>query len=340
MNGDRNLHVRQPHATEPAAEHQPEIPIGAAPSLGNVDCRMIFANHATAEDASRLSAAIAASDIYVPEQSNWDDLRRSVWQAVSDGAMTPDEALAHEAGRNNPFRWPEFFKETLGQIHGTGKIIVLADLPAGSPVYAKLVELYTEHPFDQSLIDWSQDFDGNRSRAAGYFESEFELHAERERHILGELRRTIETVDATREDGSPNPKICITIGVYHQNLAAGLRSLAIANVQPELALAEGETFTDLTPGAKQHTLQEVKDLMSYARAYGGVSDLESLMVPYMAFDLLEDKRLGPAVREVCRELLGLQSSEWADVVGAFRSGKLDEQRLRACFDEIRQVLTA
>ena len=306
------------------------------PNISGPAITVALSKHGTRDDARSLRPYIAECDIYIPEQSSWDQTRLSVWQQVSDGELTPDQAFQLEEKRGRSFNdlgCGEFVHEILGCIYNTGKKIVLADLELGDPIKDDLLTIYQS--FSRSMIDWESSFAANKAKIRNFFEQEFALHDQREGVIVSNIASFLRHSDKLSAE---NQKICVTIGSDHLNFAAKLRMQALGDIQPVLLISEEQGSSRFAEVQPLLSYSHVQDMLTRARWNGTSQDLEDLLVPYFTFDFLrvmESRR--PDLQQVFQEELGLESSDWREIVRAYNSGRLTESALISNYDLVQSA---
>lgn len=149
---------------------------------------IFFSAHTTAKDLEKLPEKIKTVDVYVPEFVGWDESDLKDYNAISSGAMRPEEYLEKNKIRPTSETGKKLIQE-LNPLYGSKKPVVFVDIPADNPI-GKMYE-DAQH---QSLA--ARTFEEKVEINKAGCQKIIEIIRLREQFILkkvGELKRDIES---------------------------------------------------------------------------------------------------------------------------------------------------
>lgn len=105
---------------------------------------IFFSAHNTVKDLEKLPDKIKDVDVYIPEFVGWEENDLKAFNAISSGAMKPEEYL--EKNEINPSgQSGQKLLQELEALYGSKKLVAFVDLPAESPI-KKLYEEQQQQP--------------------------------------------------------------------------------------------------------------------------------------------------------------------------------------------------
>src|SRR3989344_1818362 len=181
-----------------------------------VSFEIFYGAHATAKDAMGLNKRIAASDVYVPEVSGWDESTKAIYQAVALGERKP-ESLSAFVDENS------FYFAELKGLYNSQKLVFFADIPAGR-LNGQLARAF----IDMGNVDFDASFRRVVENYKKVVKRGVELQLERERVIIDNLKKLrteiksgkFPDVDALKTD----VKVLVFLGAFHTKVYHDLYS--------------------------------------------------------------------------------------------------------------------
>lgn len=177
------------------------------PHHPNVRYEIYYSPHGNLGDFQDLFKRIGSADIYVPEVFGWSREYLGIYEDVSAGRKTPEQAIREKQvddAEMNPLLLGE-----LQALHSSNKPIVFIDLPED------------EIPLGKNRIALAaQSFDGLLNNVQHYLEEESKLNHRREKHMAEQLRVKVgEVLDSHPKLKAKNDvSVLVSLGSVHTDL--------------------------------------------------------------------------------------------------------------------------
>lgn len=194
----------------------------------NIKYEFYFSPHGNPNDFKDLFELIKGADIYVPEVFGWTREYLGIYQDVSAGRKTPEQAIKEKQAEDaemNPL-----LLEELQALYNTKKPIIFIDLPEEETPRAK-----------NKIWLGARDFEGLLSNVQYYLEEESKLNHRREEYMVGQLKTKIgEILESdpdlkTKDDVNALVSLgSVHTGVYHELRDSGERVEREFNVMPQV----------------------------------------------------------------------------------------------------------
>ncbi len=192
---------------EPKQKVQEKVPQHA-----NVRYDIYFSPHGNLGDFQDLFQRIKGADVYVPEVFGWSQEYLGIYEDVSAGRKTPEQAIKEkqvEDAEMNPL-----LLEELRAVHNSNKPIFFIDLPED------------EVPRGKNRIALAaRSFDGLLDNVQHYLEEESRLNIRREQQMVEQLGVKVgEVLEANPELKSKDDvKVLISLGSVHTGVYRQLK---------------------------------------------------------------------------------------------------------------------
>lgn len=194
----------------------------------NIKYELFFSPHGNPEDFHGLFKLIGNTDIYIPEVHGWSEEYLGIYQDVSAGSKTPEEAIRER--QTDDAEMNPLLLEELQALYKSNKPIAFIDLPED------------EVPRSKNRIRLAaQSFDELLDNVQYYLEEESRLNHEREEHMIEQLKVKVgEILDSHPElKAKDDVSVLISLGsvhtgVYHQLKKDGERVGREFNVMPQV----------------------------------------------------------------------------------------------------------
>lgn len=195
---------------------------------------MLFSHHGTPYDIRRLAVLLPQTDIYFPEFYRYSLADKEMFTTVSDGTMSPDEAmnLHHPLwGKNNAGR---FLRYELGLVWQTGIHVGFLDVPANHKLTHDDVncESYVSMPVDlrsmegERMIRFPYMFDEMLSVHRQFLVDDALFQQEREAYMVDALPKQIDFAVRTNPTLATRPlRALIQLGLFHAPVGDMVRGL-------------------------------------------------------------------------------------------------------------------
>lgn len=205
---------------------------------------IFYAAHGTSEDIKDLDKKIADADVFVPENLSYGPRFLKIYQEVSHGELTPDEALKDLQVYPGNFRYL-FWLHQMEAIYNTNKQIVFVDTPRG-------YNFLNKEPRPLSL---SSDFPKALTNMRTYIKKNADFQKEREDYMLSQLkpklRALISDNPVLRE--KPVLKVLMLLGAFHTRLFHELKK--VEDVKEGFS-SQPFTYDFITEGVRRETFNK------------------------------------------------------------------------------------
>lgn len=176
---------------------------------------IFYSSHESAEDAAGFENEFKKADIYFPESRQWTQSALDLWNAVSSGDITPEDAIAQSAAT----RGKGFRLRVLRTLYNSRKPIGVVDLPAGHELNDQFVR-----NLDDFAFKFDKDFDAALENVKN-----FSIGADqslREEYIVSHLKPEIERIldryPALKAKDKIN--VLLSLGDSHSSVYHALRN--------------------------------------------------------------------------------------------------------------------
>lgn len=194
----------------------------------NIKYELYFSPHGNPDDFQGLFKLIKDADIYIPEVYGWSKEYLGIYQNVSAGKKTPEQAIREK--QIDDVEMNKLLLEELQALYKTNKPIAFIDLPE------------EEVPQGKNRI-WlgARDFEGLLANVQHYLDEESKLNHKREEHMVEELATKVDEILDSNPDLKTKHKVRVLVslgsvhtGVYHELRDSGERVEREFNVMPQV----------------------------------------------------------------------------------------------------------
>lgn len=195
---------------EEIGEKPAEIKTEAKEKEPKISYHFFYSTHRTAEDFKKLEAAFKETDIYAPELLGWGMPDALIFQAISDGAIKPEDLKIS----------PDSALFQIAKIiHNSKKPILLVDVPAKDIEYSKKKD-QTELLNNQAKDLFGRgDFQGAMRKMNDYVIDIAALILEREQKIKENLKNKLKSLaEKSSELAKKELKVLISLGAFHTGI--------------------------------------------------------------------------------------------------------------------------
>ncbi len=178
---------------------------------------LFFSHHRTSEDFKGLRERVMQSDIYMPELVGWEQRDVDLFNVVSKGSVSPEEAVGEGPAR-------DAFLGILKAIHNSQKPIAFVDLSANDLNHRK-----AEEPLN-SLRTVFKDFEKNLDNMRNILINSAKLQKQREIHIASQIKpRVEEMINIHPELRNKNTlRVLLSLGYGHDPLFSRLQEEGVS----------------------------------------------------------------------------------------------------------------
>jgi hypothetical protein len=189
-------------------------------NIPKIETNFFFHKHATAEDGKAVGERLKNADILIQENAGWDSARLDIFNEVSNGTLTPEQAMDMEKRNGKPFLWKDFYASLLGGLYKSEKKILLVDVPDDNVVFKNLMGLYASNGAYNNLINKSLPYEETLRRIGNVSKFESDMQKAREDYILEKLPEALaETLKQNPDlQKKENLKILFSMGGFHTRL--------------------------------------------------------------------------------------------------------------------------
>lgn len=189
-----------------------------------VEVSIFFAAHKTAKDIEGLKKPFANCDIFIPEGCGWTNEILKCYRQVSEGMLTPDEAL-----KKMEFKiwYPNYSAnlKALEILHNSQKPLMFIDLPRGSDILYRYMSSEILVNQDLSSIEMgsvNSYVDKKFDMLKEHLKDSVKIEIEREKFMLQNLYPQLQKLLSERPDLKTKEKLNILLflgaahtGIYH-----------------------------------------------------------------------------------------------------------------------------
>lgn len=160
--------------------------------LGKEDSRRLnfevfYSPHGSGKDLEGLEERLAQADVVIPEWLGWTKKRKEWLQQISNGELRPEDTETYKQD-------PQGFDARLIQLlYNTKKVIVMADVPAGSP----LMKAFDKPSVFRAmlLMGENRNFNDVVRRMGQDLRREAELDSKREDYVIKQIPKEIKAAN-------------------------------------------------------------------------------------------------------------------------------------------------
>lgn len=189
-------------------------------NVPRIETNFFFNKHATAEDGQAVGGRLKNTDILIQENAGWNSARLDVFNDVSNGNLTPTQAIDMEKQNGKPFLWKDFYTALLDGLYKSEKKVMLIDVQDDNVVFKNLMNLYASNGAYKNLINKSLSYEETLRRIANVSKFESDTQKEREDYILENMPNALaEMLKQNPElQQKENLKILFSMGGFHTRL--------------------------------------------------------------------------------------------------------------------------
>lgn len=180
-----------------------------------------FGTHGSESDAKDLKKKITNCDIFIPELPGWTPKYLQTFREVSNGKITPQEALIRDGWGYHPMA--EYVKSEFEALYKSKKAVAFADVPKDSK---EMYDLLKTNHLSEALFNvsnLSQDFPDILRSFRVVLEQEAEAERQRESYILVRIKMEVEKLIAKNPNLRKKGEVRVFIplgtvhtGVFHE----------------------------------------------------------------------------------------------------------------------------
>ncbi|MEK7071102.1 MAG: hypothetical protein AAB966_04805, partial [Patescibacteria group bacterium] len=156
-------------------------------NVPKIETNFFFHKHATTEDGKAVGERLKNADIFIQENAGWDSARLDIFNDVSNGTLTPEQAMDMEKQNGKPFFWKDFYASLLDGLYKSEKKVMLVDVPDDNVVFKNLMGLYASNGAYNNLINKSLPYEETLRRIGNVSKFESDMQKAREDYILENL---------------------------------------------------------------------------------------------------------------------------------------------------------
>ncbi|NTV22558.1 MAG: hypothetical protein HGB03_03280 [Candidatus Yonathbacteria bacterium] len=189
-------------------------------NVPKIETNFFFHKHATAENGQAVGERLKNADILIQENAGWDSARLDIFNEVSNGTLTPEQAMDMEKQNGKPFLWKDFYASLLEGLYKSEKKVMLVDVPNDNVVFKNLMGLYASNGAYNNLINKSLPYEETLRRIGNVSKFESDMQKAREDYILEKLPEALaETLKQNPDlQKKENLKILFSMGGFHTRL--------------------------------------------------------------------------------------------------------------------------
>ncbi len=185
-----------------------------------IETNFFFHKHATKEDGQSVGERLKNVDILIQENAGWNSARLNIFNDVSNGTLTPEQAMNMEKQNGKPFLWKDFYAAFLDGLYKSEKKVMLVDVQDDNVVFKNLMNLYASSGAYNNLINKSLSYEETLRRIGNVSKFESDMQKEREDYILENMPNVLtEMLKQNPElQQKENLKILFSMGGFHTRL--------------------------------------------------------------------------------------------------------------------------
>lgn len=253
-----------------------------------------FSAHGSKEDATGLKEKVSKCDIFVPEMIGWIPTHMDTYNDLSNGKITPQDALIKHGWYRVPERY-DYMKSQYEAIYKSGKKVVIADLPYGSQEaseYLNAKSLANEiWSLPVSLLNGN--FDDAIKALRDSLTREAEVTKLRENYIAEHIKSGVDKIIVANPKlrEKKDIKVFVPIGAVHTGVSHALQREGdnVAREFQEMPFIYGSANQALR--ATMFGKEVSDELLSHAI-------LESLMSNHLEQPSMSDSKLSNFIYEI------------------------------------------
>lgn len=181
---------------------------------------IFYGAHRTAEDVEGFEKILARADIYIPEMIGHSEEVREIFNGVSEGGTSPEEALTKLEFGPRRFDF-HFHRKHLEHSYNSHIPVTFIDVPDGHYLIEKINRNRDELKKNFSMLDFKGDLNALRH----YFLQDVEIQRKREEYMRNSLRPRLQEILQKYPDLRKKKKIrvVLSLGIAHMPLVNELR---------------------------------------------------------------------------------------------------------------------
>ncbi len=189
-------------------------------NVPRIKTNFFFNKHATTEDGEAISERLKNTDILLQENAGWDPARLDIFNNVSNGILTPEQAMDMEKQRGKPFFHEDFYNALLKGLYKSEKKVMLVDVPDDNVVFKNLMGLFSGNGTYNNLIDKSLPYEEMLRRVGNVSKFESDMQKAREDYILENLPEALVKILKQNPEFQKKEdlKILFSMGGFHTRL--------------------------------------------------------------------------------------------------------------------------
>jgi hypothetical protein len=189
-------------------------------NVPKIETNFFFHKHANKEDGQAVGERLKNADILVQENTGWDSARLDIFNDISKGILTPEQAMDMEKQNGKPFLWKDFYVSLLDGLYKSEKKVILVDVPNDNVVFKNLMGLYASNGAYNNLINKSLPYEEMIRRIGNVSKFESDMQKAREDYILENLPEALaETLKQNPDlQKKEDLKILFSMGGFHTRL--------------------------------------------------------------------------------------------------------------------------
>jgi hypothetical protein len=185
-----------------------------------IETQFFFHGHSTTEDGQAVAERLHDADILIQENAGWDPARADIFNDVSSGVLTAQQAMDMEKQNGKFFYWKDFYKTLLDNLYESNKKVMLVDVPNDSAIFQKLMALFRTDGAYNNLIDKSLSYEETLKRIGNISKIESDLQKAREDYIMEHMPDSLvellkENPELQKKD---HLKMLFSMGGFHTRL--------------------------------------------------------------------------------------------------------------------------
>ena len=173
---------------------------------------IFYGAHGSAEDIEFLSKPLKNADIFIPEAMGWSQGHVTYYEALTNGRMTPEEALRRfSTGQTHYMLTSDTMLKQFEMIYNSRKYIAFADVPDGHPLVRRFLRIYS------SGFPKDDNFEQTLKNVRNYIKDTSSLDLDRENFMLSRLQPAINQVlkDTPSLARKQKLNVLLFLGAYH-----------------------------------------------------------------------------------------------------------------------------
>lgn len=217
--------IKQPLPDEKSADSNETVAswneaLKIAGLKNKVNLRFIFSAHQTAEDRAGFAEQIADTDIIILEMAGWTQKTLELFNAVSGGTTTPDQALAEMKIKKETDPFYDARLKELSDLYGSNKVLLFLDIPKNHQLLEKYFISLTRC---EKALKNGESFREVLNKVKVLVQNGIDLNVKREEYILNSLKTDIPKFISENNDFAKKDKINVLVsmgtghtGIYHK----------------------------------------------------------------------------------------------------------------------------